>query len=273
MADPANSSNRRLYYRQAMYLRIDLRVAGVRVAVPCTLVDISGGGCQIHARTMLKPRVAVDFDLPRPGREPLVISGTIKKVTYTPENRTFAYKIEFNTLTVARRDELLRFVVDEQRRGLKRVRSSAESAPDPETARHKAMTRIQELRGSLRVEVNFPVIYTVDSSSTMFEGIAIDVSTGGLRVIVDQVLRQEWAVTVRFTPPNDGLKVLHQQRGTDAQAMRPFGELRLMARPLAGVAQSRSGFVQSLVFVNPDAQSLEEIARFVHVTKLTSLRR
>ena len=256
-----------------MYLRIDLRVAGVRVAVPCTLVDISGGGCQIHARTMLKPRVAVDFDLPRPGREPLVISGTIKKVTYTPENRTFAYKIEFNTLTVARRDELLRFVVDEQRRGLKRVRSSAESAPDPETARHKAMTRIQELRGSLRVEVNFPVIYTVDSSSTMFEGIAIDVSTGGLRVIVDQVLRQEWAVTVRFTPPNDGLKVLHQQRGTDAQAMRPFGELRLMARPLAGVAQSRSGFVQSLVFVNPDAQALEEIARFVHVTKLTSLRR
>ena len=271
MADPADSPNRRLYYRQAMYLRIDVRVAGIRVAIPCTLVDVSGGGCQIHSRTMLKPRAQVQFDLPRPGTHSLPLSGTVRKVTYTPENRTFQYKIEFDTLDRQRRDELLRFVIDEQRRGLKVARTAIDIVP--ENARHKPMTRIQELRGSLRVEVNFPVVYNVDGAAASYSGTAIDLSTGGVRVIVDQVLRQEWRLTIRFTPPNDALKALHLQRGGTEPVGRPFPELRLTARPLGGVKQSRGGFVQSLVFVAPEAQMVDEIARFVHATRLTTLRR
>ncbi|MEO9264594.1 MAG: PilZ domain-containing protein [Candidatus Baltobacteraceae bacterium] len=271
MADPAQSSNRRLYYRQPMYLRIDLRVSGIRVPVPCTLVDISGGGCQVHSRMMLKPRTAVEYDLTRPGLSTLRVSGTIKKVTYAPENRTFQYTVEFNTLDAQTRDQLLKFVVDEQRRGLKRMRANPEVAP--ENARHMPMTRIQELRGSLRVEVNFPVRYTIDDSLAAFEATAIDVSTGGARLILDQVLRQEWKITLRFTLPNDALKALQQARGSSAQTMRPFSELRLTGRPLAGVKQSRGGFVQSLVFVSPDAEALDELGRFVATTRLTTLRR
>ncbi|MDP9024294.1 MAG: PilZ domain-containing protein [Candidatus Eremiobacteraeota bacterium] len=271
MADPAKPSNRRLYYRQAMYVRIDLRVAGMRVALPCTLVDISGGGCQVHSRTMLKPRTSVEFDLPRPDQSSLLISGAIKKVTYTPENRTFAYTVEFATLDALTRDQLLRFVVDEQRRGLKRARSAPEVPP--ENARHKPMTRIQELRGSLRVEVNLPVQYSVDDAAQLYDATAIDVGTGGMRLIVDQVLRQEWHLCIRFTLPNDVLKALHQQRGGTAPALRPFGELRVNARALGGVKQSRGGFIQSLVFSGPDASAIEEIHRFVQATKLTTLRR
>lgn len=267
MADPAKLPNRRLYYRQAMYLRIDLRVSGMRVALPCTLVDISGGGCQIHSRTMLNSRSAVEFDLPRPGLSSLGISGTVTRVMYAPENRMFQYKVEFLTLDTKLRDQLMRFVLDEQRRALKRVRS----APDvpPVNARRIPMTRIQELRRSPRAEINVPVLYSIDDSAKMFAATAIDISAGGVRLIVDQVLRQEWDVKLRFTLSDDVLKAAQQRRGGSAQTLRPFSELRLSARPLGGVKQSRSGFVQSLAFVNPDAASVEEIGRFVQATQLT----
>jgi c-di-GMP-binding flagellar brake protein YcgR len=254
-----------------MYLRINLRVAGIRVAIPSTLIDISAGGCQLHARTMLKPRVGIEYDLPRQGRPSLRIAGTIKKVTYTPDDRTFRYAVEFDALDYGVRDELLRFITEEQRRVISGTRGTAPEPTEVADA-SKTLTRLQELRGAHRVEVNVPVRYTVGDSPSPFSGTAVDISTGGIRVIVDQVLRQEWNVTVRFTLPNEMLKTLAQLRG-NAASMRPFSELKFLARPLGGVKQSRGRFVQSLVFVNPDPQQTDEISRFVQVAKLTTLRR
>ncbi len=271
LAGQSPSSNRRLFYRQPMYLRIDLRVAGIRVAVPSTLVDISGGGCQIHSRTMLRPRKRVEFDLPRAEQTDLHLSGTIRKVVYTPVDRMFRYTIEFDGIEERERDLLLRFVIDEQRRGLRTARAAASDIP-PANARHMPMTRIQELRSSHRVELNCPVNYTVGDSPTVFTATAIDISAGGLRLIAEQVLRQEWSVTIWFTLSNDALRALHQLRGSDARAMRPFSELKLVARPLGGVKQSRGRFVQSLVFVNPEKSSTDEIMRFVQATRLTTMQ-
>ncbi len=271
MEGPAQAPNRRLYYRQPMYLRIDLRVAGVRIAIPATLIDISGGGCQVHARTMLKPRAAVEFDLSRAGHSDLHVGGAIKKVSYTPEDRVFRYAIQFDKLDARTRDELLRFVIAEQRRAISGVRAM-QDAPAQNTLQRSA-TRLRELRSAHRVEVNIPVRYAVGETPNTFDATAIDIGTGGIRVIVDQVLRQEWSVTVRFTLPNETLKMLAQMRGSSAEAMRPFSELKAVARPLGGVKQSRGRFVQSLMFVNPDAQLIDEINRFVQATKLTTLRR
>ncbi len=254
-----------------MYLRIDLRVAGIRVAVPSTLVDISGGGCQIHSRTMLRPRKRVEFDLPRAEQSALSLSGSIRKVVYTPDDRMFRYTVEFDGIEERERDLLLRFVIDEQRRGLRTARAAASDVP-PENARRVAMTRIQELRASHRVELNCPVSYSIGDAATIFNATAIDISAGGMRLIAEQVLRQEWDLTVWFTLSNDALRALHQLRGSDARTMRPFSELRLVARPLGGVKQSRGRFVQSLVFVNPEKRSTDEIVRFVQATRLTTMR-
>ena len=270
MGDPAKSVNRRLYYRQPMYLRIDLRVAGIRIAIPSTLIDISGGGCQIHARTMLKPRASVAFDLPRTGLADLRVGGVIKKVSYTPEDRLFRYAIQFDKLDARTRDELLRFVIAEQRRAISGVRAVQDAAINQ--LQHSAM-RLRELRSAHRVEVNMPVRYTVGDSAPVYDATAIDIGTGGLRLIVDQVLRQEWTIAVRLTLPNETLKLVAQMRGSAAETMRPFSEMKLFARPLGGVSQSRGRYVQSLTFVNPDAYSIEEITRFVQAAKLTTLRR
>ena len=270
MAGPAQSPNRRLYYRQPMYLRINLRIAGVRVAVPATLIDISGGGCQIHARTMVKPRAGIEFELPRAGQSDLRITGIIKKVTYAPEDRIFRYSIQFETLEAQVRDELLRFVIEEQRRAISGTKVQTEIAAVPV---RKLSTRLRELRTAYRVEINVAVKYSIGDSPAMQHGTAIDLSTGGLRLILDQVLRQEWLVTLRFTLPNETLKALAQSRGNSAPSMRPFNELKLVARPLPGVKELRGRYVQSLTFINPEAAQTDEISRFVQAARLTAIRK
>ncbi len=261
MSASSASPNRRSFYRQPMYLRIDVRVAGVRIPIPSTLVDISAGGCQIHARTMIKPHVAIEFDLPRTGQPPLRLAGKLRKVTYTASDRTFRYAVEFDSLSDLTRDDLARFIHEEQRRAINVTRRSEDEKPKPNT-------RLQELRAHRRVEVNIPVTYSIGDTPGVYEGVAVDVSTGGLRLISDRVLRQEWDVTVRFTLPNDVLRVLHARAGVQ----RPFSELRLTARPLPGVKQTRGRYMQSLVWVNPDPHVTEEIDRFVEAAQYTSLR-
>ncbi len=263
MSASPTPTNRRSFYRQAMYLRIDLRVAGVRIPVPSTLVDISAGGCQIHARTLIKPHVAIEFEIPRNGKSPLRLAGKLRKVTYTATDRTFRYAVEFDSLSDGMRDELARFIHEEQRRALSISRRGVEEE------RPKPSMRLQELRAHRRVEVNLSVTYTVGSTPGNFEGIAVDVSTGGLRLISDRVLRQEWDVNIRFTLPNDVLRVLHSRAGIQ----RPFSELRLVARPLPGVKQTRGRYMQSLVWVNPDPQTTDEIHRFVEANTLAGRTR
>ena|SRR5579863_6284529 len=267
MSTPA-TSNRRNFYRQPMYQRVNLRVGGVRVPVPATLIDVSGGGCLLHARTMLKPQTPVEFDLPRPGTTALRLSGKLRKVTYTANDRTFRYAVEWEAQDAETHDQLLRFILDEQRRTISGARRAAdEGALNPKTP---PSTRIQELRAHRRVEVNIPIRFTVKDAPGNYTATAVDVSTGGLRIITDQVLRQEWVVTLWFTLPVEPLRVLHQLKGSKGSAMAPFSELKVEARPLGGVKQSRGRYVQSLVWLNPDPHSTKEINRFVQAVQLTS---
>jgi c-di-GMP-binding flagellar brake protein YcgR len=259
------STNRRSFYRQPMYVRVDLRVAGVRIPVAATLVDISAGGCQFHARTMLKPHVAVEFSLPRRDAAALRLSGKLRKVTYTASDRTFRYAVEFDSLSDSTRDDLARFIHDEQRHAISQSRGASDED------RPKPSTRLQEQRAHHRVEVNIPIRYSIGPSGALYEAVAIDVSTGGVRILSDQVLRQEWDIALRFTLPNDVLRAMHARAGGNTQ--RPFAELKLIARPLPGVKQTRGRYMQSLIWVNPDPQMTEEIARFVDAVQVTRLKR
>ena len=248
-----------------MYLRVDVRVSGLRVSVPATLVDLSGGGGMLQARTMLQPQLPVEFDLPREGQPPLRLAGKIRKVTYSPGDRTFRYAVEFGALTEDTLEALHRYIIAEQRRTIS-ARNELSAAP-------KISTRIQEQRAHRRIDVNIPVRYTIVDTPGAFSATAIDVSTGGIRIITESVLRQEWIVTLRFTLPNDVLRALQQMRGSKATSSPPFQEIRLNARALPGVKQSRGRYVQSLLWADPDPQVTEEISRFVQAAALTALGR
>ena len=264
----AVASNRRSFYRQPMYQRITLRVAGIRVTVPATLIDISGGGCLLTARTMLQAQTDIEFDLARTGAPGLRLGGKIRKATYTASDRTFRYAVEWAAMGEEAHDELMRFISDEQRRTLNGARRPAEE--DSLNPKTRPSTRIQELRSHRRVEVNIPIRYTINERPGSFTATAVDVSTGGVRIITDQVLRQEWNVTLSFTLPAEPLRVYQQLKGTTGT---PFEELRVVARALPGVKQSRGRYVQSLIWVNPDPRQTQEINRFVQVVQLTSAGR
>ena len=268
MSAPA-PNNRRNYYRLAIFQRITLRVEGVRVPVPATVVDLSGGGCLIHARTMLQPQAAVEFDLARPGQTVLRLAGKLRKVTYTAADRTFRYAVEWNIIDAEIHEALMRFIADEQRRT---ISGSRRGDDDPSMTSHTApQTHIQAMRAHRRVEVNFPVRYTLKDVPGAHTATAVDVSTGGLRIITEQVLRQEWVVNLSFTLPSEALRAVHQAKGS--QAAPSFGEIRVAARPLPGVKQSRGKYVQSLTWENPDPRATEEITRFVQAMQLTTLGR
>ncbi|MGA7569986.1 MAG: PilZ domain-containing protein [Candidatus Aquilonibacter sp.] len=260
----AAPSNRRVFFRQPMYLRINLRVSGVRAPVPATLVDLSGGGGMVTARTMLRAQVAVEFDLPREGQPHLRLPGKIRKVSYSPGDRSFKYAVEFETLDHETREALHRFITDEQRRTISVARRGDHGTVKPK------LSRLQEQRAHRRIDVNIPVrISLVDVPGSM-EAVAIDVSTGGCRILIEHVLRQEWEVVLRFTFPND---VLRAQQPADGRAASPFKELKVNARALPGIKQLRGKYIQSLVWEHPDPKITEEINRFVQAAQLAALRK
>jgi len=234
-----------------MYLRINLRVSGLRAPVPATLVDLSGGGSMVTARTMLQPHIAVEFDLPRDGAPLLRLAGKIRKVTYWPNDRTFHYAIEFGGLSEEDRDALLRFIIAEQRRTINVTRGE-ESKPG-------VQTRLHEQRTQRRVDVNVPVRVAIANSPVSFDATAMDLGTGGTRLLVEKVLRQEWELMLSFTLPSDVL------RSKDA---KPFKEMRIMARALPGIKQYRGRYIQSLEWVDPDPKVTEELHRFVQAAAL-----
>lgn len=253
--EPLMASNRRNAFRQAMSLPINLRVSGIRAPVVGTLVDLSGGGGMVAARTALKDQTAVEFDLPRDGQPHLRLPGKIRKVTFFPGERTFKYAVEFENLDEETREALHRFITVAQRRDLAETRRGTEPTRPTRSA--------QEQRAHRRIDVDVPVrISIVDVPGTM-EATLIDVSTGGARILIDHVLRQEWVVTLRFTLPSEILK-------RDAA---PFKEMRINARALPGIKQSRGKYVQTLAWVHPDPMNTAEINRFVQAAHLVALRR
>jgi len=264
----ASPSNRRLFYRLPMYLRINLRASGIRAPIPATLVDLSGGGGMVTARTMLKTQLAVEFDLPRDGQPHLRLPGKIRKVSYSPSDRSFQYAVEFGTLDDETREALLRFIIEEQRRTISIARRG-----DGQGSKPKLSTRLQEQRAHRRIDVNIPVRISLQDVPGAMEAIAIDVSTGGARILIEHVLRQEWTLALKFTLPDEVLRAQQQSRGSGGRAAAPFQELKVNARVLPGVKQSRGKYIQSLVWVHPDPKVTEEISRFVQAAQLASLHK
>ncbi|MGB6986360.1 MAG: PilZ domain-containing protein [Candidatus Aquilonibacter sp.] len=252
--EPLVASNRRHAYRHAMSLHIDLRVSGIRAPVNATLIDLSGGGGMVAARTALKAETPVEFDLPREGQPHLRLAGKIRKVTFMPHERTFRYAVEFEHLDEETREAVHSLITFEQRRQLSVKRHGAQlRKPEPST---------QEQRAHRRVDVEIPVRISIVNVPRMMEATLVDVSTGGVRVLIQHVLRQEWVVTLRFTLPSEVLRT-----GT------PFDEIRVAARALPGIKQYRGKYIQSLVWVNPDPAITAEINRFVQAAHLVALRR
>jgi hypothetical protein len=248
-------ANRRAYFRQALYVQVDLRASGMRWGVPSILVDVSGGGCQITSRLMLHPRASVEFDLPAGGRS-ISLAGVVTKVRYTPVDRMFHYGIGFMEIPERERESLMRYLSGEQRRVLEANRKRHTA---PGSSFRRAET---ERRQTARARVHFPIVYTISGVSSTFDANALNIGTGGIRLAIDRVLRTEWALELRITLPSEVLRMA-QQVGAKIRDARPFRTLRVTARPLPGVLRARDHYVQRLAFVHPSRDVVAELQRFL----------
>lgn len=230
------TSNRRLFYRHRVNLHITLRVSGMRAPVQATLLDLSGGGGLIETKSALPAPAAVEFDLPREGAPHLRLPGRIQKATFLPAGRRFKYAVEFDALDEDVRETLLRFISFEQRRTLR-----------PEDGRRPPVPpRSLEQRAHRRRNANLPARIAIKDVIAPIDATLLDVSTGGARLQIEQVLRQEWDLTLRFS-------------------LRGEREIKLRARVLPGVKQQRGRYIQSVVWVDPDPLATRAIDTFVRI--------
>lgn len=258
MPEGSPLGNRRAYVRQPMFTDVALRVPGMRSGVPATLVDISGGGCRIATQLMIKPHADVEFDLPA-GSRALKLSGRIAKVRYIPVDRTFHYGISFESLDEPKRDVLLRYISAEQRRTLEEKRVRLPSATEDRAAEN-------ERREHARARIPFPVSYAISGVPSTLRARALDVGAGGIRISTDRILRVEWAIELRFSLPNDVLRMAHQIDG-QAHDLRPFAPMRVKVRPLPGVMRMRERYIQRLAFMYAASGTVAEIERFVAISQ------
>lgn len=249
------SHDKLAYCRRPMHAPIHVRMAGVRETLPAMLVNISADGCRIDAAVLVQTRLPLRFNLPRPGLTDLVLTGTIKKTRHTKHDRTYHYGIAFEIAGEAEREELSRFISEEQLRALEGTRASA-APPRPRK-------RLLEQRSSVRTVASFPVHYTVpEQPDVTYEALALDLSTGGMRIVTDRILRHKWNINVNISFPND-------EPGTAV----PFMPLSLLASPLPGIRNSRGHYVHSLSFRNPSAAAIDEILRFIRANELSRTSR
>ncbi|MFN2528447.1 MAG: PilZ domain-containing protein [Candidatus Baltobacteraceae bacterium] len=278
MKQPAQ--NERKYYRLQTNFPIDIVVPSVAVPVPATLGDISEGGARVVSRSMLLRGTEIEFTLPRDGKVPLKLLGTIATIDFKQENRMFHYGVKYRNLRPGDSDSIYHFILEQQRRGLQQKSDESE----PQTAQSGALRSVRE-RSAYRVEKNFPVRYSILGLRGSNDARAIDTSIGGMRIAFDRKMQIDGELDLRFTLPSDVLEVLTRReasrdgsifgRTVDVKEIkaRQFSELQVHAKLLPAMAEVKGRYIYSVTFVRVSNFVAEELQRYVHAAQLTELNK
>lgn len=217
-------TDRRKYPRTPVTGAIELRAAGIEVAVTANLRDISAGGCALESRVALQATTALRIELPIPGGKPLVLDANVLRISSNAAERTYRYGVRFRVETATLRDNLLTYI---QRYC---VRSEAASSDRRERA---------------GVDVKFMVTIS-PPGVPLFNAMAISLGTGGIRIASDRILRQEWMMKIDMKLPGGMI---------GAPALTMTGRARPGAKPVRG------SYVQDVDFVEPSLRAIAEIDR------------
>lgn len=268
--------NERSNYRQTVDLPVQIDVRGVRLPVSATIVDVSVTGCRLRSWIALDRGAAVSFDWPRENVR-LRLAGTIAARRPSTEGGAFEYGMTFTGLLPDETDTLTKEIVEAQRReAFNRAQRDAAMRITPSDANR---------RGAYRANVEFPLeISFVERSGAPVGVTASDISAGGLRIVSDRELTVNDEIVVRFRLPADVLRVFpaHIQEETvmtpfgprtrTKNRRRPFEEMRIRSRIASRLGDHGDRPAFGVAFVEVDAYTREEIARFIHAVQLAQLR-
>jgi hypothetical protein len=188
----------------------------------------------------------------------------------------FEYGISFAGLLPGQSDMLSREIAEAQRReALNRAQAAAmQVSPAQFNRRHAYRARTE-----FSADVTFE-----ERKAAAIKVTATDISSGGLRIVSDRELTSNDEVTVRFRLPDDVLTVFPPgvqeevvmtpfgPRRRTKNNRRPFEEMRIRSRIANRLKDWHGRPAFGVAFVEIDAYSREEIARFIHAVQLGQLR-
>lgn len=268
--------NGRSSFRQSVDLPVQVAVSGIRIPINATIVDVSVSGCRLRSWIALERGANVTFEWPREHID-LRLTGTVMARRPSNQGGAFEYGISFAGLPPAQSDLLAREIAEAQRREALNRAQQAHSLPVSPAQFNR--------RHDYRARTQFAVDLTFEERRMgAMKVTATDISSGGLRIVCDRELVESDDVTVRFRLPDQVLNVFAAgvqeetvmtpfgPRRRTKNNRRPFEEMRIRSRIASRLKDWHGRPAFGVAFVEIDAYTREEIARFIHAVQLAEVR-
>lgn len=253
---------------------VKLRLRGVAEPVQATLLHIALAGCRLRSWMLLERGTAVSFEWRLGSGKLLELCGVVA-ARYAPRNGGvgFEYALALEQLPPQDGDALAR-----EAAMLARRTASAR-------AYDTSLVDISQFTG-YRVPHDFALTYRIDDArSTHKPAKACDVMGNGLRLHCEEPLKNDQQLVLHFCLPEHVLSV-HKGKDDDLvvgpfgyrrvplkSLRRPFAQLRVKARVLGKVKDSRRRDAYDVEFLDVDGMAREELARYIHAAQLARLKR
>ncbi len=260
--------------KQSFDVPVRLRLRGVKEPVQATLLHIALAGCRLRSWMLLERGTSVSFEWRLTDGKLLTLTGAIA-ARYTPRNGGvgFEYAVALEQIPADDADALSR-----EAAMLAKRTASARSYDT-------SLVDISQFTG-YRVPDDFQVAFRADDVRAIAKtASASDVTGNGLRLRCEQQLRAGAVLVLQFALPEH---VLGVHKGKDDELVvgpfgyrrvprkylrRPFAQLKLRARVLGAVKDSRRRDSYELQFLEVDGMAREELARYIHASQLANIRR
>jgi hypothetical protein len=252
-----------------------LTVQRFSAPVNATLMDINAHGARLRSFVLMEQATEVTFNLNVGGHAALTVNGRIESRHTT--GARFEYRLSFRTMAEAQIEAVARSVRDAERR--------AASARAIERQIEALPTTADERRGSYRALSSIPLRFRTQGGEWV-EGKVGDISVTGVRINCAQPIQIGSEIEMRFTLPNDVLRVYPEETltidtssGTPRRVSsrpdmrRPFSEMAIRAKVVTRFPAVRDRGVYGVSFIAIDGNYREEIARYTHAVQLSKIRK
>lgn len=224
---------------------VKVRVRGVAEPVQATVLHIAVAGCRIRCWMAFERGTALSFEWQLEDGKVLKLSGAVA-ARYAPRNGgvgVFEYAVALEKLSEYDADALARDAALHARR------SAAARSYDT------SIVDVSQFTG-YRVPDDFPIAFRVDDGrATSSIGRACDIIGSGLRMRCEHRFRPGEIVTLQFTLP-DRKDLRHK-----------FPTLKVRAKVLGGVKDSRRRDAYEMQFVDVDSTVRDELARYISASQ------